>query len=57
MWVGPALHLSNEVAPRFGASWDPYGGGRSRVWVSAGRSFVMLPAGLGINDYFGEEQQ
>jgi hypothetical protein len=47
MWVGPALHLSREFAPRFGASWDPYGGGRSRVWVSAGRSYAVLPAGLG----------
>jgi len=47
MWVGTALHLSNELAPRFGLSWDPYGGGRSRVWVSGGRQFAMLPAGIG----------
>ncbi len=47
MWVGPVLHFSDELAPRFGASWDPLGGGRSRVWTSAGRSFALLPAGLG----------
>ena len=47
MWVGTALHLSNEFAPRFGVSWDPYGHGRSRVWVSGGRQFAMLPAGIG----------
>ena len=47
MWVGTTLHFSNELAPRFGVSWDPLGGGRSRVWSSAGRSFAMLPAGLG----------
>jgi hypothetical protein len=47
MWVGTALHFSKEFAPRFGLAWDPYGGGRSRVWVSAGRSFALLPAGIG----------
>ncbi|HEY1557863.1 MAG TPA: TonB-dependent receptor [Kofleriaceae bacterium] len=47
MWVGPDLHFSHELAPRFGASWDPLGNGRSRVWTSAGRQFGMLPAGLG----------
>ncbi|NVB77027.1 MAG: TonB-dependent receptor [Kofleriaceae bacterium] len=47
MWVGPVLHFSNEWAPRLGASWDPLGKGRSRVWVSMGRTYAMLPAGLG----------
>jgi hypothetical protein len=47
MWVGPALHFSNELAPRLGATWDPLGGGRSRVWTSMGRSFALLPTGLG----------
>jgi len=28
-------------------SWDVLGEGRSRVWASMGRSFAMLPAGLG----------
>jgi len=47
MWVGPVLHFSDQLAPRLGFSWDPVGGGRSRVWASMGRSFAMLPAGLG----------
>jgi hypothetical protein len=47
MWVGTALHFSNEWAPRLGLSWDPLGDGRSRVWTSMGRSYALLPAGLG----------
>lgn len=47
MWVGTELHFSNELSPRAGISWDPLGKGRSRIWTSAGRSFALLPAGLG----------
>ncbi len=47
MWVGPRLHLSNQLAPRGGIAWDVLGGGRSRVWTSFGRSFAALPAGTG----------
>jgi hypothetical protein len=47
MWVGSTLHFSNQLAPRLGVTYDPLGGGRSRVWVSMGRSFALLPAGLG----------
>ena len=47
MWVGPVMHFSDELSPRLGLSWDPLGGGRSRVWMSMGRSFAMLPTGLG----------
>jgi hypothetical protein len=47
MWVGPALHFSNELAPRIGWTWDPLGKGTSRVWTSMGRSYAMLPTGLG----------
>ena len=59
MWVGPALHFSNELAPRLGASWDFLGGGRSRAWVSMGRSYAMLPAGVGstvlVADRYADE--
>jgi hypothetical protein len=59
MWVGPALHFSDELAPRFGASWDFLGGGRSRAWVSMGRSFALLPTGLGstvlVGDRYADE--
>ena len=47
MWVGTELHYSDQLAPRLGASWDFLGKGRSRAWVSMGRSFALLPAGLG----------
>ena len=47
MWVGPRLHFSNQIAPRLGVAWDVLGEGRSRVWTSMGRSFPMLPTGLG----------
>ncbi len=47
MWVGPRLHFSNQLAPRLGAAWDLFGDGRSRVWTSMGRSYAMLPTGLG----------
>jgi hypothetical protein len=59
MWVGPALHFSDQLAPRLGASWDFLGGGRSRAWVSMGRTFAMLPAGVGstvlISDRYADE--
>ncbi|HEV7558985.1 MAG TPA: TonB-dependent receptor, partial [Kofleriaceae bacterium] len=47
MWVGTQVHFSDELSPRLGLAWDPLGGGRSRVWISMGRSYVVLPAGLG----------
>jgi hypothetical protein len=47
MWVGARLHFSDQLAPRLGVTWDPLGGGRSRLWASYARSFAMLPAGLG----------
>lgn len=47
MWVGTALQFSNQLSPRLGWAWDPLGGGRSRVWTSMGRSFAMVPAGIG----------
>lgn len=47
MWVGTRLQFSHELAPRVGIAWDVLGGGRSRLWASLGRTFAMLPAGLG----------
>lgn len=46
MWVGSAAHFSNELAPRLGAAWAK-ADGTARVWTSMGRSFSVLPAGLG----------
>jgi hypothetical protein len=45
MWVGTELHMSREYAPRLGVAYELWEG--SRLWASMGRSFVMLPAGLG----------
>ncbi len=47
MWVGPRLHFSSELSPRLGVAWDVLGNGQSRWWASMGRSYAMLPAGLG----------
>jgi hypothetical protein len=49
MWVGPQLHFSRQLAPRGGMSWDFLGKGRSRAWVSGGRTFAYLPTGLGAS--------
>lgn len=47
MWVGARLHFSDQFAPRLGVTWDPLGGGTSRLWANYARSFAMLPTGLG----------
>jgi hypothetical protein len=47
MWVGTRLHFSHQLAPRVGIAWDVLGGGRSRLWANLGKTFAMLPAGLG----------
>ena len=53
MWVGTKLHLSKQWAPRLGIAWDFIRGSAkcpdctARAWASMGRSFAMLPAGLG----------
>ena len=47
MWVGSRLHFSHQISPRVGIAWDVLGGGRSRLWANLGKTFAMLPAGLG----------
>ncbi|HSR97264.1 MAG TPA: TonB-dependent receptor [Kofleriaceae bacterium] len=47
MWVGSSLRFSHQLAPRAGMVWTPFGDGRARLWTSLGRTFAMLPAGLG----------
>lgn len=47
MWVGSRLHFSHQLSPRVGIAWDVLGGGRSRLWANLGKTFAMLPAGLG----------
>jgi hypothetical protein len=47
MWIGPYLHQSRQIAPRLGFAWDLIGDGSSRLFASMGRSFILLPAGVG----------
>ncbi|HSK01949.1 MAG TPA: TonB-dependent receptor [Kofleriaceae bacterium] len=47
LWAGPYLHQSKQFAPRLGLAWDVIGDGSSRLFASMGRSFVLLPAGIG----------
>lgn len=47
MWVGPYLHFSRQLAPRLGLAWDVLGNGSSRLFAGMGRSFLMLPPGIG----------
>jgi hypothetical protein len=47
MWIGPYLHQSKQLAPRLGIAWDVLGDGSSRLFASMGRSFILLPAGVG----------
>jgi hypothetical protein len=47
MWIGPYLHQSRQFAPRLGLSWDVIGDGSSRLFAGMGRSFILLPAGVG----------
>ena len=41
-----AFRLSNEWAPRFGATWDFIGDGTSKLYASAGRFYYALPTDL-----------
>ncbi|MEJ7604431.1 MAG: TonB-dependent receptor, partial [Kofleriaceae bacterium] len=45
MRVGSDLEFSNQLAPRLGIAWDLQH--HARAWVSMGRSYLMLPPGLG----------
>jgi hypothetical protein len=46
MQLGNKVNFSAQFAPRASVSWDPLGAGRSRVFVSVGRSFAYLPLGV-----------
>lgn len=48
MQVSRAFTL-DEPAPRLGLSWDFLGGGRSRAWASFGRTYPLIPTGIGEN--------
>ena len=47
MQLGEAFTFRDQIAPRVGAAWDFFGGGRSRLHASFGRSYAALPAGMG----------
>ncbi len=46
MWVGSRLQFSDELSPRLGITWSLFDG-HAKAWASMGRSFALLPAGLG----------
>lgn len=45
--LGSRLRFIDNLAPRGGVAWDPFGEGRSRVAASFSRMFTSLPTGLG----------
>jgi hypothetical protein len=47
MELGNAFAFRDQIAPRVGFAWDPWGGGTSRVFAGFGRTFAMIPAGMG----------
>jgi hypothetical protein len=45
--LGDAFDLGDQVSPRVGLAWDFLGKGRSRLFAGFGRTYLVVPAGLG----------
>ena len=48
------LSLTNNWAPRLGASWDPMGNGRTKIYGFWGRFFEAIPLDMNIRAINGE---
>jgi hypothetical protein len=44
----PRVKLTNQLSPRVGVVWDPLAKGRSKVFVSYGRFYQVIPQALQI---------
>lgn len=42
------IKMNNQVAPRFGASWDVYGDSSTKIFGSAGRYHLQMPTRLAV---------
>ncbi len=42
------VKMDNQIAPRFGASWDVYGDSTTKVFGSAGRYHLQMPTHLAV---------
>ena len=49
-----SLTLTNNWAPRLGASWDPLSNGRSKVYAFWGRFYEAIPLDMNIRAINGE---
>ncbi len=46
---GASVTFDDSWAPRLGVSWDPLGGGRTKLYASWGRGFARIPNGLAVS--------